>query len=191
MPDEEELRLIEPSVAWEAAFVEMLQETLDAAPPRRRDWQGKELERARADFITYVGRLLDYARGRHLPSGWVPQSTYWLVRGGRVLGTSSIRHRLTPHLEHEGGHVGYGIRPGERGRGYGTQLCALTLEKARELGMRRILITCDKDNIPSARVIQKNGGLLEDERISKETGKIKQRYWFDLRGPGRNGKHAP
>jgi len=59
-------------------------------------------------------------------------------------------------------------------------LLALVLEKARQRFIGRVLVTCDKDNVASARVIQKNGGRLEDERVSRKTGKVKQRYWIDL-----------
>jgi predicted acetyltransferase len=83
-------------------------------------------------------------------------------------------------LAHEGGHIGYGVRPSERGKGYGTEVCRRTLEAARGLGLARVLITCDTDNPASARIIEKNGGVLENEVRSRETGKMKRRYWVTL-----------
>jgi predicted acetyltransferase len=128
-----------------------------------------------------LARTQGYARGRNLPDGFVPETIYWLLRDGqRVVARSSLRHRLTPHLEHEGGHIGYSVRPSDRGKGYGTAVCRLTLERARALGLPRVLITCDADNAASARIIEKNGGILEDERLSAQTGKMKRRYWIDL-----------
>lgn len=133
------------------------------------------------DFPAYVTFLKDSSLGVGLKDGWVPSSTYFLVNGScRILGVANLRHRLTEHLLREGGHIGYSVRPSERRKGHATAMCAMVLEKAREMGIERVLITCDKDNLASARVIQKNVGVLENETISNETGKIKQRYWIDL-----------
>jgi predicted acetyltransferase len=128
-----------------------------------------------------LARARDFACSRNLPDGFVPATTYWLVRDGEcVVARSSLRHCLTPHLEREGGHVGYSVRPSERGKGYGTAVCRLTLARAREMGLGRVLITCDADNPASARIIEKNGGVFEDQRLSHQTGKMKRRYWVDL-----------
>ncbi|HMB08301.1 MAG TPA: GNAT family N-acetyltransferase, partial [Isosphaeraceae bacterium] len=75
-------------------------------------------------------------------------------------GVSNLRHALTDKLRREGGHVGYGVRPSRRGQGLATAMLALTLEKARALGIDRVLITCGKENVSSAKVIRKNGGRL-------------------------------
>lgn len=122
-----------------------------------------------------------------LPSGRVPQTVYFLVRtGGMILGSARLRHTLTPLLEREGGHIGYDVRPSQRGKGYATLLLGLILEEARHLGLTRILITCDEDNLASSRVIEKNGGILIDKLISEEDGKLVRRYWINLY-PGSDG----
>jgi len=137
-------------------------------------------EEARSDFAAYVKRLNEMAQGLNLKDGWVPCSTFWLIGGNRLLGGGSMRHRLNEHLLEIGGHIGYFIRPSERRKGYATQMLAMMLEKARQRFISRVLVTCDKDNVASAKVIQKNGGVLEDERTVIKTGKVKQRYWIDL-----------
>ena len=81
-----------------------------------------------------------------------------------------------PHLEKEGGHIGYDIRPSERRKGYGTVLLALTLKKAQELGLHEVLVTCDSDNVDSVRIIEKNGGELIGRAVSEHTGKEVNRY---------------
>ena len=150
---------------------------------------GNGYERARyadalRDLAGYVRDLRQWGRGVNLPPGHVRASTYWLVRDGRrIVACSNLRHSLTPHLLHEGGHIGYGTRPSERRKGYGTKLCALTLERARQFGIRRVLITCDSDNVGSARIIEANGGVLENQVVSRETGKVKNRYWIDVGEP--------
>lgn len=132
-------------------------------------------------FAALLRRLEAGAHEEALEPGRVPQTVYWLVRDGSVLlGSSHLRHRLTPMLEHEGGHIGYAIRPSERGKGYATLLLSLTLEKAREMGLPGVLVTCNDDNIASGRVIEKNGGKLRDKVVSKISGKPVRRYWIDL-----------
>jgi predicted acetyltransferase len=132
------------------------------------------------DFEAFVRSLREGERGVGLSPGHVPYSTFWLSAGRRLLGRATLRHHLTPGLEHEGGHIGYEVRPSERGKGYGTLLLKLTLEKAREMGLRRVMLTCDTDNAASARIIEKNGGRLEGQAISKRSGKPISRYWIEL-----------
>lgn len=135
-----------------------------------------------SNFSAYVRRTEMFAAGQNMPPGLVPQTTYWLVRNQRtIVGMGRLRHILTTALEREGGHIGYTIRPTERRKGYGTKICTLLLEKAREdLRLTKALITCDTDNTPSARIIQKNGGRFVGEMISLRSGKMVSRYWVTL-----------
>lgn len=122
----------------------------------------------------------DQAQGKNLPEGWVPSNTWWLVDNDQViLGTVSFRHELNPFLEAEGGHVGYSIRPTERGKGYATRILARVIEIAAEMGVRRLCVVCEKSNRASERVIQKNGGVLDAELVSSITGNPIKRYWID------------
>jgi predicted acetyltransferase len=139
-------------------------------------------ELLRKDFNGYLRLLVNHSKNIGLPHAWVPQTTYWYMAGRvHLVGSSSIRHRLTPALEDVGGHIGYVVRPCERRRGHGTRLLALTLKKARELGLGRVLLTTDVDNAASRKVIEKNGGILSGEAISTATGTIKARYWITLK----------
>jgi predicted acetyltransferase len=79
-----------------------------------------------------------------------------------------------------GGHIGYGIRPSERNKGYATLLLQEALKKCRELQIEQVLITCDEDNIGSAKVIMNNGGLEEDIFITEE-GLMKRRFWITVK----------
>ena len=130
-------------------------------------------------FAQFVRRLMDGAAGIGIPDDHVPCNVYWLVRGNRVLGNCSLRHRLTERLRDYGGHIGYSVRPSERRKGYGTLMLRLALAKARQRGIARVLVTCDKDNIASARVIQANGGVLDSEGVDPHDGKPTQRYWIE------------
>ncbi len=172
----EGIKLIEPCEELAEAYLDYVKE-FSAAEEGYIHGSGVELK---DDFGEFVRLLQDYAKGINLPEGWVPASTYWLLSEGRVLGVSNLRHALTEFLLREGGHIGYSVRPSERGKGYGTAMVRLVLEKAKELGLEKVLITCDKDNPASAQVIEKNGGKLDNELVSKESGKMKQRYWIEL-----------
>jgi len=164
--------LREPGEDLLAAFQEMAAEFAAHGEPRYV---------RRAEDL--AGRLRRLERGAHQRPdrpGWVPGSEYWLVDEGRILGCSRLRHRLTPELAHEGGHVGYDIRPSERRRGHGTLLLRLTCERAVALGLRRLRVTCDADNLGSIGVIENNGGVLDAEVPSRTRGVLIRQYWIDL-----------
>ena len=136
-----------------------------------------------AGLGAYLQRLVDMAAGRSLPPGWVPATTRWLLDdAGFVVGVGVLRHALTPTLLNRGGHVGYYVKEAERGKGYGRAILALTLTVAREeMGLDRVLVTANADNLASVRVIGANGGKLEDERLDQETSATYRRYWIELR----------
>lgn len=121
----------------------------------------------------------DQSRGEGLPQGWVPATTRVLIHEGSILGVVNLRHRLTDGLRRFGGHVGYSVRPGERRRGYGTTLLRAAMDMASKRGIERLLVTCHRDNVASARVIAKCGGRLADCRQYETIGEV-CRYWIDL-----------
>lgn len=106
-----------------------------------------------------------YRLERGLKPGRVGAHFFWLVDDaiGDFIGEITIWHRLTEELSRYGGHIGYGIRFSRWNQGFGTQMLALALEEAKKLGLSKVLITCDDDNIGSARVMEKNGFLLSDK----------------------------
>jgi predicted acetyltransferase len=101
------------------------------------------------------------------PPGFVPVTNLWWVEGDDFLGRLAIRHRLTPMLRETGGHIGYVMRASVRRRGHATAMLRAALPIACDLGIDPALITCDFDNIASRRVIERNGGRLEDQRGNK------------------------
>ena len=115
--------------------------------------------------------------------GLVPATTFLAVDAdGKLIGMIDIRHRLNEGLLRFGGNIGYSVRPCCRRQGYATQMLALALEECRKMQMQKVLVTCNKENIGSAKTIQKNGGVLENEVAGKENGedRITQRYWITL-----------
>jgi predicted acetyltransferase len=130
-------------------------------------------------LATFLQRMVDRSEGRQLEPGWVPFTTYWLLDdAGAVVGMSRLRHELTDDLLYHGGHIGYYVRQSARGKRYGTSILALTLDEGRKLGIERFLLTVDCENAPSIRVIEGDGGVLEDERVDKDTGRAFRRYWI-------------
>ncbi len=113
--------------------------------------------------------------------GLVPDSTFFCLDTERdiFVGAINIRHYLNEGLLLNGGHIGDGIRPSERRKGYGTAMIALGLEECRKLGIGKVLMVCDKANIGSAKSILKNSGILENE-ITVD-GVVEQRYWIVLK----------
>ena len=166
------LILVEPDARWRGELVAMAREYAVLG--------GSRYDAALVDFDAYVRQLARHARGENVPAGLVPQTTYWAVVGDEIVGSIRLRHWLTPSLELEGGHIGYDVRPSRRGHGYATAMLALVLERAREMGLARVLLTADADNIASARVIEKNGGHLDGRSYVEETGHEVLQYWIDL-----------
>ncbi len=113
------------------------------------------------------------------PKGFVPDSTFFLYDEERdvFVGACNIRHYLNDYLLKCGGHIGDGIRPSERRKGYASLMIKLAKEECRKLGIRRILMCCYKDNEGSRRSIINAGGIKENE--IPDDGKITERYWID------------
>ena len=128
------------------------------------------------DFTQYLESL----EVKDASDGKVPDSTFFALDEERniLLGAVNIRHYLNEALLLNGGHIGDGIRPSERLKGNATQMIGLALEECRKLGLDKVLMVCDKENIGSAKSIMKNGGVLENEIVVD--GVTEQRYWIML-----------
>jgi predicted acetyltransferase len=171
----EPIRLLEPTEGFRDEFLNLLDKH------QRAGENLSNAESARTDFATYVQHLHNQSQGRDLPAGYVPVTTFWLVKDNQIiLGESRLRHSLTPDLEAYWGHIGYLIRPSQRRKGYGTLILKLTLEKAHALGIQRVRVTCDTDNIGSARIIERNGGTLSGYSVDPKDGKRTSQYWIEL-----------
>lgn len=128
------------------------------------------------DFDSYISSL----ELKDVHDGKVPDTTFFCLDTDRniVVGAVNIRHYLNEDLLRNGGHIGDGVRPSERGKGVATKMISLALEECRKLGIPKVLMVCDKDNIGSAKSIINNGGILENEIMCD--GVIEQRYWIEL-----------
>lgn len=168
-----ELKLVKAGAAYKEQICDMLDEwyaTGEKIIPyaiRRLDYH---------DFENYCSNL----EVKTPRDGLVPDSTFFCldVRRNIMVGAVNIRHELNEALLLSGGHIGDGVRPSQRRKGIATQMIALALEECRKIGLRRVLMVCDRENVGSAKSILNNGGVLENE-ITVD-GILEQRYWIDL-----------
>jgi predicted acetyltransferase len=146
----------------------------------------EDIKKIADNFDAYLQDLNDDNSPIELPTGeWVrrvPGYLYWMVDDHAFIGEASLRYELNDFLLKQGGHVGYGIRPSYQRRGYGSLALTLSLEKLKKHGLKRVLVTCDDENIASYKIIERNGGILEDiiPSIFHENH-FTRRYWIDLK----------
>lgn len=170
------INLIKPSVSLKNEYLDMLLEWKECGE-ELIPWS---LNLDTSHFDSLVKNLNEYSDGIGLPDGFVPCTTFWLVNNeNRLLGAIEIRHQLNDYLEFRGGHIGYGIRPSERNKGYASNMLSIALEHCKCIGLSKVLITCLKNNIGSAKTIINNGGILDSEDI--DNGEIFQRYWINIK----------
>ena len=170
------VKLIKPAIELKQEYLDMIKEW-KAVEDRLIPWV---LGFDTSDFPALIENLENCSKGIGLQEGLVEHSTYWLVdEHNRVLGAVNIRHRLNDKLLQNSGHIGYGIRPSERRKGNASEALQQALSIAKNMGIDRALVVCYKNNIGSAKTIQKNGGILENE-VEKD-GELMQRYWIDIK----------
>jgi predicted acetyltransferase len=168
--------LVKPTISLKDAYLSFYHDWLESEE-NMVPWV---ISKDPADFQGMLQFLFANEKGEHLPKGWVPDSTFWLITEDKqVVGAANIRHALTEKLMNSGGHIGYGIRPSERRKGYAAKLLALALEEAQQLGIRKALIVCDESNIASERTIIRNGGV-PDIPYVEENGNVIKRFWISL-----------
>jgi predicted acetyltransferase len=169
--------LVSPDIKYKESFIS----SIDAY--KEENWERyMSLDPAwlQDHFDEFIEQVQKESRGEGLKEGWVPHTEFWLTEGDQFLGRLDIRHELNGFLHAIGGHIGYDVRRDQRGKGYGHMILELGLQKAKEMGFEKILITCDASNTPSRKVIEKHGGLLENSVTQGEGKPDKNRYWIKI-----------
>lgn len=170
------MQLLVPSLKYKDSFLDALvefEQTSEAGFWKFPDETPRTIE-------AYIERILNHAEGRDLPENWVPSTSYWLIDNDEFIGHVNIRHRLNDYLVNFAGHIGYAIRPSKRRQGYGSIILKLALPKATALGLNRILITCDDSNHASRKIIERNGGIFENQIDQEGSLPKKLRFWIEL-----------
>ena len=174
--------LVLASPAYKREYIEALREGFRRGD--NRAMMPGEIDKINADFDSFLDELTRQTGDFLLPNGKrvqrVPFDICWLVKGETFIGEAGIRYSLNDWLLQIGGHVGYGIRPRHRRRGYGTLILKLGLERLHAAGIKRVLVTCYDHNIGSAKIIEANGGKLENIINDLRGGGKSRRYWIDL-----------
>jgi len=132
------------------------------------------------DFERFLYHLRTQQDRAKLPPYIIPQSHFWLIDDDEFIGILSLRSGPDDTFIRISGHVGYQVRPSKRRRGYGKNLLRQGLQKAKDLGFTRVLLTCDEDNIASKKVIESNGGQFENVILVEGSPVKKLRYWIYL-----------
>lgn len=130
------------------------------------------------NYEDWLEKASDYHQGLNLPNGFVPATTYFLIGENKVLGTINIRHCLNEGLLKSGGHIGYSVAPSQRKKGYATTMLKMGLSKCHDLGIDKVLVTCNKNNIASRKTIEKCGGKLENEYYDEKEKQTYLRFWI-------------
>ncbi|GAB1422154.1 hypothetical protein MASR2M15_23670 [Anaerolineales bacterium] len=162
-----------PSNRYKYSYLEAVQEFIEEG--KAADWN---LDMLIDEFDLYVQTLID--QSQYPDANKVAATELWLVYGSDYVGRLSIRHTLNDALLQFGGHIGYEIRPSMRRQGFATESLIQGLEIAAELGLTRVLLTCDDDNYPSQRIIEGAGGVLEN-KVDNGRPSLTRRYWIDIK----------
>ena len=170
-----EVQLVRPSVRYRDSVLAAVREFQTEG-----GYSAYSLARLTSDFAAFVQHLLDDEDRSKLPPHLVPQTIYWLVEGDEFIGRASLRHELNDQLRLIGGHIGYEIRPSKRLMGYGKMILRLGLIEAKKVGITRALVTCDDTNIGSAKIIEANGGVMENIVLLAGRSVPTRRYWIEL-----------
>lgn len=167
-----EVKLVEPSILFKDSFLEFVEDV------KKTGYESYELyTKAEEDFEEFVTDITNARKGINIPEGWVPCSSYWLVDdSGEVVGVIRIRHRVDSNYLQMIGHIGYEIKSSRRKEGNGSKLFELGLIEARKIGLKEVLVTCDKDNIGSRQIIEKFNGKYKKSLFDEESTKNVLQY---------------
>lgn len=169
--------LVRPDLSFEHAFITAIN---DFRSNNETDIEAL-FDYCGQNFHKYIYMTQMLEAGKSILPGQVPYSTFWLINEDKqLIGFSNIRHYLTPASSIEGGHIGYSIRPSERKKGFGKLQLKLILKKCLQIGIKEVMITCDFDNIASAKIIEANHGIRVGEAISPRSKKLVFQYLIKI-----------
>lgn len=174
----DKLELIKPTKELEKEAFEYKQEHIENG---ESELHGSALFDKIDIYDDWLKLLKANSKEKTVDPNWVVSSTFFVVRKSdqKIIGMIDIRHTLNDFLRKYGGHIGYGIRPSERRKGYALQVLKMGLEYARQIGLTKVMLACYSENLASRKTIEKCNGSFENEFLYTN-GKIVQIYWISL-----------
>lgn len=167
------MELVKPTEQYKESYLKLVQEFKEDSQPTNPFVINVDC----SDWSLFMQSMRDMELGYNQRKGLVPCITYWMIDDkNRIVAVSNIRTRLNPGLIASGGHIGYGVRPSCRGKGYGKKILELSLQKCGQLGIFDVMVSCDPKNEGSKKIILSNGGHY-DSTITTE-GEQYERYWI-------------
>lgn len=170
--------LVKPTKRHEAAAAEYIQEHLAAG---EHDLHGASLLEQMDTYDGWLKHLAQQSHSSTVSADWVVSTTLFAIdkAADKLIGVVDIRHELNDFLAGYGGHIGFGVRPSERHKGYATEILYDALEVCKSIGLHKVMLACYKDNVASSKTITNNGGSL-DREFPHSDGKTVQVYWITL-----------
>lgn len=174
-----QLYLVKPDLTYYEQYNEMMKEWNESKTQIAPWFLDKPFETIE-EFAKFI-KMLDNAENSIVSEGFSSTTSYFVIdENGRLVGATSLRHYLTVEGFNTWGHIGYGVRPSERKKGYATQMLKLTLKEAKKKNIRKVLLGAHTSNIGSCRVIEKCGGALENVVKAPDVeNKTINRYWIE------------
>lgn len=167
------MHLVRPTTEYKESYLKFVSEFLadsSEISPFVIKWETD-------DWDAFLNRFKEAESGYNSRKDLVPAITFWMIdEKNEVVGVSNLRKRLNPRLIHSGGHIGYGIRPSARRRGYAREILRLTLIEALRLGIEDVMVSCRPANVGSKKAILANGGF-PDGTVEMD-GETLERFWI-------------
>jgi len=162
----DEIELVKPEIKYKEDIFEFIREHLEN---NEFEIHGGDLVE-KLDFDEWLKQIVDNSKKETVNKNWVVSSTFLAIRkkDKRLIGFVDIQHELNDFLKLYGGHIGFGVRPAERGKGYASIILRKALDFCRENGLKKVMLACYKDNVASRKTIERCGGILEKEFFLSE-----------------------
>jgi len=169
------LKLIRPTLELEEKVLEYVKEW----NAHNESMSPGILDLENSDYKIWLENVCNIQSKRTCPPGLVPADLFFLSnKEDELLGAIQIRHDLNEYLLNYGGHIGYGVRPSKRQQGYAKRMLKLGLLRCKDLGLKKVLVTCNEENFKSEKTIIANGGVYENMQHDGQYNK--KRYWIYL-----------
>jgi predicted acetyltransferase len=174
----DQLEFVVPAKKHEGAARDYIREHIEHG---ETDLHGGALLEKVHSYAEWLDRLRVNTDEKTVLPGWVVASTFFVVRKSdrKIIGMIDIRHSLNEFLSKYGGHIGYGVRPSERNKGYATQMLRMALQYLKQIGLTKVMLACYQENVASRRTIEKCNGVLEREFLHSD-GKTVQVFWITI-----------